>query len=475
MAVGRASMDGLWCGQGMAHLLRLYGHRYDNPATTAANMIALFDAGNRGYGLSESKETLGVTPPVKTIVDALALQQAQGKTPRLDLVLLSHQDEDHWTLINEMLDQVKARDIPLEVGRVIAGGTEWGSGAKAAIKRLVDLIPGENPQAQYYFTNATDYGDPLTGATTTIALDDVLVRTIIANTPSTVSKKNGTSAVVVVQLGGLGYVLPGDATFQTLAMANTKLKAWPSTPLPSVYMMSAPHHGALTTMTKKKDGDNSDLGELIEFVDLTRPYSVFASAGVFNSHKHPYLIILTTLAKYAGSHEFPDPHDVIAYDGGQDRWLLLEDSVQNVYTTLTGLTDPLPTADWLFDINDQGHFGTSARFFEAGVQAIIGVPQTNATEMVDEGGGGGGGDDDTPPPLLLARDVLPGIERGFTVRPASILDSRVDARGRIALPRNIHLTGPAGAPLPPPRRVRPATHAPGGRAGGSGSSEELAR
>jgi len=104
------------------------------------------------------------------------------------------------------------------------------------------------------------------------------------------------------------------------------------------------------------------------------------------------------------------------------------------------------------------------------VQAIIGVPQTSSTVMVDEGGGGGGDDDDTPPPLLLARDVLPGLERGFITRPASILDSRVDARGRIALPRNVHLTGPAGAPLPPPRRVRP-----GIRGGGSGSSEELAR
>ncbi|WP_371999379.1 hypothetical protein P7L68_04490 (plasmid) [Tistrella mobilis] len=456
MPIELAYMDGMWCGQGMAHLLRLYTNRYAQPDKDAAEMMALFDFGNSGGGLSQSKAVLGVTPPVRTMIDALKLQIAQGKSPKLDLVLFSHQDTDHWTLTKEFLDQVAANSIPLEVGRIQLGGTNWGSQAKATIGRLAKFLPdGEEPVS--YLTNASDYGNANGEVTETMALGPVSIRTIVSNVPSATKSealiKNGSSAVAVIQYGQTAFILPGDATYETLDFANGLLRAWTKSPLPNIYMMSAPHHGSLDTMTRKNIGDKSDLAELRTFVDLTVPYSIFASAGYYSHHKHPYLAILVALSKHTGSHEYPDPHDVVVYEADTARWSLIPNVERNVYTTVLDLDpdEPLKSADWLFWLNDLGHFGTQARFFEGGARQMIGVPQTESTEMVleEDGSGGGGGDGlsafaTVAPGPLRVTDVLPGLERGHLVRSRRILDG-----GRTAS----MVRSPQ--PIPPPRRVRP--------------------
>ncbi|HAE46369.1 MAG: hypothetical protein CMO30_15570 [Tistrella sp.] len=463
MTIELAYMDGMWCGQGMAHLLRLYTDRYARPDKDAAEMMALFDFGNSGGGLSQSKEVLGITPPVRTLIEALELQMAQGKPPKLDLVLFSHQDTDHWTLTKEFLDQVATRNIPLEVGRIQLGGTNWGPQARATIGRLAKFLPeGDGPVS--YLTNASDYGDANGDVTETMALGPVSIRTIVSNVPSATKSqaliKNGSSAVAVVQYGQTAFILPGDATYETLDFANTLLQAWTQSPLPNIYMMSAPHHGSLDTMTRKNIGDKSDLAELNTFVELTLPYSIFASAGYYSHHKHPYLSILVALSKHTGSHEYPDPHGVVAYEADTARWTLLPEVDRNVYTTVLDLDPdkPLQSADWLFWINDQGHFGTDARFFEGGARQIIGVPQTDSTTMILEedgsGGGGGGGGDGisavtAPPGPLRVGDVLPGLERGHLVRSRQILARQILDRGRAAS------TIGSARPIPPPRRVRP--------------------
>lgn len=50
--VERAIVDALWCGQGMAHLLRLYANAGTDPATAPADGLALFDVGSGGRALT---------------------------------------------------------------------------------------------------------------------------------------------------------------------------------------------------------------------------------------------------------------------------------------------------------------------------------------------------------------------------------------------------------------------------------------
>lgn len=130
MSIGLARLEGLWCGQGMVNLLKLYHDPDADPDHSAPDMMALFDCGTSGYGLDESRNVRGISPPVETIIKALQLQEANKKTPKLDLVLFSHQDKDHWKLIKDLIKQVEDKEIQLEVGRILYGGASWKESAK---------------------------------------------------------------------------------------------------------------------------------------------------------------------------------------------------------------------------------------------------------------------------------------------------------------------------------------------------------
>ena len=58
-------------------------------------------------------------------------------------------------------------------------------------------------------------------------------------------RKNGTSAVVVIDYASERMILPGDSTWETLAFGNTLLKAWTTSPVQPVKVVSTPHHGSL--------------------------------------------------------------------------------------------------------------------------------------------------------------------------------------------------------------------------------------
>ena len=46
--VQRVILDGLWCGQGMANMVRVYKDSTVDPATTPADWLCLFDFGSGG-------------------------------------------------------------------------------------------------------------------------------------------------------------------------------------------------------------------------------------------------------------------------------------------------------------------------------------------------------------------------------------------------------------------------------------------
>lgn len=465
MSIGLARLEGLWCGQGMAHLLKLYHDPYADPDGTAPDVIALFDFGTSGSGLNESKAVLGISAPVKAVIDAFLLQMAAGKTPKLDLVLISHQDEDHWKLIGEMINEVKKRNIPLEVAAVIYGGVDWEADAIAMIERLVQYIPGPKKQAYPLPTNFSDYNHQTRFPTVTFMLENVIIRTLIACASiARKSRVNGTSAVIMIEFNGQGFLLPGDATFQTLVAINIKLRDWAPAVFPKVYMMSAPHHGALATMKHITRLNPVGLKELNDFVDFFEPSSGFASAGIRNTYKHPYRIVLNTLCKHAGRSGYKNGHSYVAYniDENNTGWETYVDTTANKYTTLLDLDPPLKTADWIFDITSNGGSNTTARVFEAGARVVNGIPDANPDTLtddsnvsdMDEDKRDDGDEARSTRPLLLTQPPLPDPLPGYAVRPRGLFAARVPVKPGRAEPA--HRFGVTARPLPPNRRVRVA-------------------
>ena len=57
----RVILDGLWCGQGMANMVRVFKSTDTDPSTNPSDWLCVFDFGSGG--LSTSKKVLGITPP----------------------------------------------------------------------------------------------------------------------------------------------------------------------------------------------------------------------------------------------------------------------------------------------------------------------------------------------------------------------------------------------------------------------------
>jgi len=379
MKPARVTLRALWCDQGMAHMLQLY----DTVTATVPSSLILIDFGAETMFKSKVLKLNVAAPAVGTVVETLLLQQEAKLTPKLDYVLISHQDTDHWSLLNYLMDAVDELKVPMKVGKVIYGGSDWGKAASDTVYRLRTFgVDGLAP-FRALDNNLSDYRDANGTLESILSIDELVLRILIANAPisskSASMRKNGTSAVVVIDYASERMILPGDATWQTLGACNKLLKAWTKSPVQPVKVRSAPHHGSLETMTSSNKGESSDLKQLIAFTDLVKPEAAIASAGFSNSFKHPYLIILNTLGKYAvpsDTNRGLGPHDFIAYRPTIDDWELYSDKTENIYTTVLGLSSPVVVADFLFSNND-GVFLTEKFEFYGPCKAMVSVPYTS--------------------------------------------------------------------------------------------------
>ena len=104
--------------------------------------------------------------------------------------------------------------------------------------------------------------------------------------------RNASSTVVAVENGEWSVILPGDATYHTMAEVNGFYKKWGTKPLiPTVFMLEIPHHGALRTAvenyTAKTPLAELDFSIITAFATYLAPQEVVASAGPRNNHAHP--------------------------------------------------------------------------------------------------------------------------------------------------------------------------------------------
>jgi beta-lactamase superfamily II metal-dependent hydrolase len=398
----------------MAHMLQLY----DTAETSAPSSLILIDFGAETMKKSSNLVINQAAPAVTTVVETLILQQKAGLTPKLDYVLISHQDTDHWSLLNYLMDAVDELKVPMKVGQVIYGGSDWGTGASATVDRLRTYgVDGLAPFAALE-SNVSNYVDANGKIGSLVTIDELVLRILIANAPVAAKKKtgmhkNGTSAVVVIDYSSERMILPGDATWETLAFCNTLLKAWTTSPVQPVKMVSAPHHGALASMAaKRRKGEKSNLEQLKEFTELVKPEALIASAGFSNSFKHPYRIILDTLGKYTIP-SMLGAHEIVVYEEDTADWALDEGKTESIYTTVLSLDSPVVVADYLFSRNEFGFFTEKFEFYGPS-KAVVSVPYTSAQVLnkkrkrdeVEKDSSSGdliGVDDDSRQPAPIAR------------------------------------------------------------------------
>lgn len=376
----------LWCDQGMAHLLEVYeeGGSQDIPAA-----LVLIDFGAEQMFKSRVLKANQAAPAVGFIVEKLLQLVEAGKEARIERVVISHQDTDHWSLINYLLDAVEAKEIDLKIGKVAYGGSDWAAGAKAAVARLGEYTADAKKDLVPWTGFYTDYNGDKGTKTELFHVGDVYLRTLVVNAPVTSKspslKKNGTSAMMVIEFKGTTYILPGDATWETLKSANGVIDNWvkkqKANPVIPCFVASAPHHGSLETIVPKSKAADIDFTLASKFTDLTRPNSVIASAGSKNSFKHPYLSVLGVLASHIGQNGFGS-HPIVVYIQEESDWQVLE-LIGNLYTTVLSTALPVKVANWSFALDSDGEKMTVAGTFEQPTKESV-MPGTEDDEMKED-------------------------------------------------------------------------------------------
>lgn len=449
--------DCLWCDQGMAHMLK----GYEDAAGTVPDVIALFDFGATLNFITKVLKPAIAAPAVSKVADALVSQKTATRTPRLDLVVVSHQDDDHWRLLSYLMDEMEVRKCAFSVGRIIYAGADWGATALGVLNRLATHTANAATDLVYCKKYVSSYATPDEPPGTTRKLGDIYIRTLIANTPSSFpakskERKNGSSAVMVVDYANERIILPGDATYESMEAMNGVLNDWAESPVQPVTLMSAPHHGSLNTASSSVDGVDSDLTELTEFVSLTQPSSVVASAGIMNKHSHPQGLVLAKLSKYVGTNGY-GAHPIVYFSTTTSEFKLVEGHEKNLYTTVAGLVTPVLVADWHFMLSHDYTTKTTATGFYGACKALISVPDTSDDLMAMLEDDDSSDEDDDP--IVVDDDTA--------ARSRPLIHPLIHPLNRLLPPATpwppaLHVRGlqrpaalPAAAPrhAPPPRRV----------------------
>ena len=344
MAASKIKVEFLHCDQGMGSLIRIY-----NSAGKLEN-LALIDLG------SESGTKRYAGEAVADIIEALKEMQADGMKPRISLMIVSHQDYDHWSLLPDLIDEIISELPNTEVDEIYYGGARWRPAAVETLKAFkrefgVEAIP--LPRAH------TDYDTP--GKKTELAtIDGVTFRTLAVNVPCSRSAddlvRNGTSAVMVCEFGGTHCIFPGDATADTVGFINRLVfdpwdKAGKGVPTRPCRALSAPHHGALRTIASNFTTKGAKLDIARTFSLYVEAENVIASAGYYSKFKHPYKSVMEQLgvkARDAGE------HGLVVYDETIPDWQHFAKFKKGLYTTVETLDTPPSRVGWTFSISSTG-------------------------------------------------------------------------------------------------------------------------
>jgi hypothetical protein len=283
-------------GQGACNYVEII----DDNGTVIHNM--LIDLGTNSAQAIAQKNVEWLREKIKTRPD-----------PRIDVLVLTHGDTDHYNLMLKLLPALNPADTG-RIGMVRYGGVSWRYkiGKTALItdlERYCDDVDSFTPSATSYDQEEDKWkpiwDEPEDG--------DVRLQLIVANTPhpkdhsirsgqqrANPEAVNTKSVVLGIEWDGYWMIATGDATATTIAEVNAILE-FRDDDLPKAFMLTLPHHGSRKTtydlkVANDKPGDEAK--KVVDaFLDIFMPRTVSISAGE-KRHHHPSMLMVEQFAKY---------------------------------------------------------------------------------------------------------------------------------------------------------------------------------
>jgi hypothetical protein len=244
-------------------------------------------------------------------IEWLKNQIKDRANPRIDVVVLTHGDKDHYNMILRLQPALAPADTA-RIGMIRYGGDPKDYTVLTPLKTLeayCDDIGGFEPGSSGYDSEADDpWADPIWPEEPEEG--DVELRQIVANLPvlkgggevakpTSDARKNTGSVVVGVFWNDYWIVCTGDATGSTLAGVNEKFKD--AKDLPHTFSLTAPHHGSVKTTYDLKAATDKPYNEAIEvvnaFLDIFKPDTVSFSAGE-KMHHHASMFVVEQMARH---------------------------------------------------------------------------------------------------------------------------------------------------------------------------------
>lgn len=340
-------------GQGMANYVEIYGNGVGNPPTKTF----LYDLGSeKGFSRYGSNAVNFIMGRLKTMA-----------TPKLDLVIFSHGDKDHWNLFRLLM--VKSKSDPtlktLAYGQIYFGGSKDQYDVQAfkgtpPYNILEDAKKnGATVSDGFAFHGSSFTVSPPAG----VNLDGLYVRLLLANVDNgawknpfsgnmVFSNKNSVSAVVVCEYAGVRFLFPGDATGETFHAINDWIvKQNIQNQVDNTFMLVLPHHGSKVTLSYGKPDPYLDAKN---FAAFCKANSVTASADFRKGFNHPDLSVINLFAP-SGSGSYTPPvgevahpkHLLTAYN--LNNWYTYN-TLSNIYTTAYSTSSRVNS--WSFGVRD---------------------------------------------------------------------------------------------------------------------------
>ncbi|HEY3598074.1 MAG TPA: hypothetical protein VGL08_11265 [Paraburkholderia sp.] len=297
----------------------------------------------------------------------LAKKISTNKKAKLDLLVISHKDNDHWSLLPKLAEELGEMDHTLEITLAKHGNKpkeynkykSLSEGTKK--KRTILEYMSQYQTLDAYPEKASSYvGSPPSAPI--VKSNGVAFKVVTVNVPAGGSAKdiiaNTASLVLAIEGNKSTVMLPGDATAETCKELNRILENAKGKLLAKPAFLGVPHHGALRTLASNyiTSDPNLDVGK--KFADTLLPKCIGASAG-FSTHRHPSK---TVLDLFTTSLSTSTDHPYVQYDNAEAKWV--DPKTKNmVYTTYLNIgpkvkkkkqTAGSNRANWRFRIDPDG-------------------------------------------------------------------------------------------------------------------------
>jgi hypothetical protein len=295
-------------GQGSANIIEL------REKEDILNTIVIDLGTSRGMSVSDGPTA-----------DAMFTLLNSMDDPKIGALVLSHSDSDHINLIKPVLDRFAPPGprVPgrknLEISWVRYGGPADKYVHEDPITKektnVIELVKS------YCLNKAEVQGIPFADTSFDVAgadtpwheVDGVKLFSVIGNAARstapvapppgrkpTVDKGavNTRSIVVLLEYDGNQFVVTGDATGVTMRRCNAIFDNVPHALKNNVFMLTAPHHGSITTANDVKvlDEETPDSPDVVRaFARTVSASAVTASAGQHGGYRHPSATLLDYL------------------------------------------------------------------------------------------------------------------------------------------------------------------------------------